>query len=207
MPGKRHLYLSKQKATIQPSDIVRHAIIHEVFDFSPVQGYPEPPSFNNVRPGEFYVTHHATSPKPRYPNDFRLLSAPLPHCPICKAMVREWHEYSNAAKTLFKEQPLKLMDVGCGAGGFSAGLESSGSFKPMWGIDIDVGAAGAYKENFPEATVFAKDVEVCARTAIENLEKLNGYGENKPVFIETPLGEKQIPAVGTVECMLISTPW
>lgn len=121
-------------------------------------------------------------------------------------MVREWHEYSNAAKTLFKERPLKVMDIGCGAGGFSAGLESTGSFKPMWGIDTDVNAACAYEQNFPEATVFAKDVEVCARTAIENLEKLNGHVENKPVFIETRLGEKQIPAVGAVECMLIATP-
>lgn len=122
-------------------------------------------------------------------------------------MVREWHRYSNTAKDLFKEQPLKLMDVGCGAGGFSGGLESTGSFKPMWGIDIDVDAAGAYERNFPEATVFAKDVEVCARTAIKNLDKLHGHVENKPVFIETPLGEKQLPAVGTVECMLIATPW
>lgn len=99
------------------------------------------------------------------------------------------------------------MDVGCGAGGFSAGLESIGSFKSTWGIDIDVDAAHAYERNFPGATVFAKDVEVFARTTIGNLERLNEHMENKPVFIETPLGEKQIPAVGMVDCMLISTPW
>jgi len=122
-------------------------------------------------------------------------------------MVREWHEYSNTAKTLFKERPLKVMDVGCGAGGFSAGLESTGSFKPMWGIDIDVEAASAYERNFPDATVFTKDVEAYVRNTIENLDKLNAHGENKPVFIETLSGEKQIPAVGTVECMLIATPW
>jgi len=207
IPDKRHLYLSKQKATIQPSDIVGHAIIHDVFDFNATQGHPEPPSLKVVRPGEFYVTHLATSPKPRYPDHFRALSAPLPQCTDCKKMVREWHEYSNAAKALFKEQPLKVMDVGCGAGGFSASLESTGSFKPMWGIDNDAEAACAYEKNFPEATVFAKDVEVCARTAIENLDKLNGRIEHKPVFIETGNGEKQVPAVGTVECMLISTPW
>jgi predicted RNA methylase len=122
-------------------------------------------------------------------------------------MVHEWHEYSNTAKTLFKERPLKVMDVGCGAGGFSAGLESTGSFKATWGIDINVDAACAYEKNFPEATVFAKDVEDFARIAIENLDKLNEDVENKPVFIETPSGERQIPAVGTVECMLIATPW
>jgi hypothetical protein len=207
IPDKRHLYLSIQKATIHPSDIVLHAIIHDVFDFNATQGHPEPPSLNIVRPGEFYVTHRATSSKPRYPDNFRALSEPLPHCTVCKEMVRQWHEYSNTAKTHFKEEPLKVMDVGCGAGGFSAGLGSTGSFKPMWGIDIDAEAAGAYEQNFPEATVFVKHVEVYARTVIENLDKLNGRIEHKPVFIETQSGEKQVPAVGEVECMLISTPW
>ena len=122
-------------------------------------------------------------------------------------MVREWHEYSNAARSLFEERPLKVMDVGCGAGGFSAGLESTSSFKSTWGIDVDVDAARAYERNFPGATVFAKDVEAYARAVIENLDRLNENVESKPVFIETPLGEKLIPAVGKVECMLIATPW
>ena len=206
-PDKRHLYLSKKKATINPSEIVRHAIIHDVFDFSTAKGRPEPPSLTIVRPGEFYVTHFAISSNPRYPDDFRVLPAPLPHCAICGEMVREWNEYSNTAKILFKEQPLKVMDVGCGAGGFSAGLESIGSFKSMWGIDINIDAARAYEQNFPGATVFAKDVEACARIAIENLDRLKQDVENKPVFMKTPLGEKQIPAVGKVECMLIATLW
>jgi len=124
-------------------------------------------------------------------------------------MVREWYEYSNAARTLFEAQPLKVMDVGCGAGGFSAGLESTGSFKSTWGIDIDGDTAHAYERNFPGATAFAmaNGVEAYARAVIENLNKLNENVENKPVFIETLLGEKQIPAVGQVDCILIATPW
>lgn len=122
-------------------------------------------------------------------------------------MVRDWYEYSSTARTLFEERPLKVMDVGCGAGGFSAGLESTGSFKSMWGIDIDIDAARTYERNFSGATVFAKDVEAYARVVIENLERLSENAENKPVFIKTPLGERQIPAVGNVDCMLIATPW
>lgn len=122
-------------------------------------------------------------------------------------MVRDWYEYSSTARTLFEERPLKVMDVGCGAGGFSAGLESTGSFKSMWGIDIDIDAARTYERNFSGATVFAKDVEAYARVVIENLERLSENAENKPVFIKTPLGERRIPAVGNVDCMLIATPW
>jgi site-specific DNA-cytosine methylase len=122
-------------------------------------------------------------------------------------MVYEWHEYCDAAKTLFKGQPLKVMDVACGAGGFSVGLESTGSFRSMWGIDIDVDAARAYEQNFPGATVFAEDVEVCAHVAMENLDRLTEHMENKPVLINTKLGEKHIPAAGMVDCMLIGTPW
>lgn len=53
----------------------------------------------------------------------------------------------------------RVVDLFCGAGGFTRGFHETGLFKTEVGIDNLVAAARSFKYNFPEAIVIAEDIK------------------------------------------------
>lgn len=54
-------------------------------------------------------------------------------------------------------RPLKIVDLFCGAGGFSEGFRSAG-FEPVCGVDNDPDACATYARNFPKAVTICGDL-------------------------------------------------
>ena len=52
----------------------------------------------------------------------------------------------------------KVLDLFCGAGGFSAGLEQNENFTTVVGVDFDENAIKTFAANFPESTVICGDI-------------------------------------------------
>lgn len=52
---------------------------------------------------------------------------------------------------------MKVVDLFCGAGGFSEGFKQAG-FEIVAGVDVWVTALQSFKRNFPEAEIFYKDI-------------------------------------------------
>ncbi|VVC27154.1 C-5 cytosine methyltransferase,S-adenosyl-L-methionine-dependent methyltransferase,DNA methylase, C-5 [Cinara cedri] len=72
------------------------------------------------------------------------------------------YDYVNENKKQFiplykKISPLKGMDLFAGCGGFSKGLENSGSVMTKWAVEIEHNAAKAFKLNNTDAIVFNDD--------------------------------------------------
>lgn len=52
----------------------------------------------------------------------------------------------------------KVLDLFCGAGGFSSGLEQTGYFKTLIGLDFDENIIGTFQRNFPNAKAINGDI-------------------------------------------------
>lgn len=61
---------------------------------------------------------------------------------------------SNRSDTM----EFKVLDLFCGAGGFSSGLDKVENIKTVAAVDFDKYATETFKNNFPEATVFTGDL-------------------------------------------------
>lgn len=64
----------------------------------------------------------------------------------------------------------KILDLFCGAGGFSYGLEQNKLFKTLIGLDIEKSAVETFEHNFPEAVGVCADIT--DKKTKENLIKL-----------------------------------
>ncbi|XP_060863643.1 DNA (cytosine-5)-methyltransferase 1-like [Metopolophium dirhodum] len=78
-----------------------------------------------------------------------------------------------------KIKPLRGLDIFAGCGGLSRGLEDSGLVISNWAIECDDKAAGAFKLNNPEATVFVEDCNHLLKLAMSG-EKTNSKNQNIP---------------------------
>ncbi len=67
-----------------------------------------------------------------------------------------------------KEDLPVVVDLFCGAGGFSRGFKDAG-FRIVFGIDNDEACARSFKLNFPEALVLAEDIKGISGDDIEYL--------------------------------------
>lgn len=66
----------------------------------------------------------------------------------------------------------KILDLFCGAGGFSAGLEKNSNFKTLIGVDFDKNAIQTFSHNFPNATAICGDLcDKKTKETIINLSK------------------------------------
>lgn len=54
---------------------------------------------------------------------------------------------------------LKTLDLFCGCGGLTIGLEASGLADCHWAVEWNEAAAQTFQMNFPKAKVFNMDVE------------------------------------------------
>lgn len=69
----------------------------------------------------------------------------------------------------------KILDLFCGAGGFSAGLELIDNFSTVVGIDFDKYAIETFSKNFPNATAIYGDIlNSDIKAQIINASKANG---------------------------------
>mgnify|MGYP000456882672 CR=1 FL=1 len=75
----------------------------------------------------------------------------------------------------------KLVDLFCGAGGFSLGFKLTGRFRHVLAIDNFPPAARTYKANFPEAIVLVEDIKDITGDDIVSL-----VGEDIDVVIGSP---------------------
>ena len=82
---------------------------------------------------------------------------------------------------------VKLLDLFCGAGGFSRGFQQAG-FTPVLGIDNDKSASRSYSANFKEAEVWVEDI---AKTSSKDIERAVGEVD---VVIGSPPCEPFTPA-------------
>lgn len=57
-----------------------------------------------------------------------------------------------------KEQEFKILDLFCGAGGFSFGMHQNPRFRTLLALDFDEEAAYTFKKNMPEAEVVIGDI-------------------------------------------------
>ncbi|KAL4142386.1 hypothetical protein QTP88_004853 [Uroleucon formosanum] len=78
-----------------------------------------------------------------------------------------------------KIKPLRGLDIFAGCGGLSRGLEDSGLVISNWAIECDEKAAGAFKLNNPEATVFVEDCNYLLKLAMAG-EKTNSKNQHIP---------------------------
>lgn len=68
----------------------------------------------------------------------------------------------------------RVLDLFCGAGGFSAGLEINKQFKTVVGLDFDKFAIETFSKNFPKATSICGDIldnEIKNKVINESLKK------------------------------------
>lgn len=63
----------------------------------------------------------------------------------------------------------KVVDLFCGAGGFSRGFHDTGLFKTVLGIDSLPSAAKTFKRNFPEAIVISEDIKTVKVSTIKKI--------------------------------------
>ncbi|CAG9461200.1 unnamed protein product [Pedinophyceae sp. YPF-701] len=77
-------------------------------------------------------------------------------------------------------EPLRALDVFCGCGGLSAGLEASGGIVTAWAVERDRAAASAFAANFPDAHVLAEDVCSFLRRAFSAHDAGDGAGASPP---------------------------
>ncbi len=75
----------------------------------------------------------------------------------------------------------KIIDLFCGAGGFSLGFKLSGRYKHLLAIDNLPAAAKTYKTNFPETLVLVEDIKDISGKLIQEL-----VGEDIDVVIGSP---------------------
>jgi DNA (cytosine-5)-methyltransferase 1 len=74
-------------------------------------------------------------------------------------------------KILSTNSPLKVLDLFCGAGGFSEGFRNAG-FEIIAGIDSNVSALETFSINFPESVAIEKDLSSVQNGDLRNLENL-----------------------------------
>jgi DNA (cytosine-5)-methyltransferase 1 len=56
-------------------------------------------------------------------------------------------------------EPLKSIDLFCGAGGMTSGFAETGAFLPVWANDFNASALATYRANFGEAHALEGDIE------------------------------------------------
>lgn len=76
--------------------------------------------------------------------------------------------------------PLKLIDLFCGAGGFTRGFVEEG-FTPVLAIDNDLDCVATYTTNFPQAIVLGMDIR-----RINGLDLIDIIGDDVDVVIASP---------------------
>ncbi len=74
-----------------------------------------------------------------------------------------------------------LVDLFCGAGGFSQGFREAGRYRHLFAIDSFKPVARTYKANFPEALVYAEDIKDIDPREIRDL-----IGDEVDVAIGSP---------------------
>ncbi len=79
----------------------------------------------------------------------------------------------NADATHSKNRPLRVVDLFCGAGGISAGLEMAG-MKVVFGLDNNKDAIATFKANHPHADVYCGDIERFDLSTIPEFDVLVG---------------------------------
>ena len=77
---------------------------------------------------------------------------------------------------------LKALDLFCGMGGLSCGIQSTGLINPVWAVDKHPLALEIYQRNFPSTHVFSFDISK-ASDINQLLEKISFYGENVDIVI------------------------
>lgn len=70
---------------------------------------------------------------------------------------------------------LKALDLFCGMGGLSWGLQSTGIIKPVWVVDINPPALQLYENNFPDTNILNLDLSKPSHIK-DLLRKIKFYG-------------------------------
>ena len=71
----------------------------------------------------------------------------------------------------------KILDLFCGAGGFSYGMEKNPHFKTVLALDNDSYAGYTFKRNMPDCDVIIGDITSSA-TKEQIVQNAIGYGVN-----------------------------
>ena len=116
-----------------------------------------------------------------------------------KEILKWWEEMDKKPEvTCLPEigNPLKVLDIFSGAGGFSHGLDSAGQFETKWAIEWDESAAQAFKQNKPNASVFCEDCNVLMKI-IKAAD-----GKNEPAVYKNQI----LPKKGEVDVIVGGPP-
>lgn len=87
-------------------------------------------------------------------------------------------EWIDTKRLKLSQKSFNFIDLFSGAGGISCGFRMAG-LKPVLGVEINEVAAKTYKNNFPEASVYAGDIKDLSD------EKLRELIENQEIHIVT----------------------
>lgn len=132
--------MTREISEVFLDEIVRHCTVH-------VDPNWQPHSNLDSEPDEFFLTHRLTTSE-------RLRSierTAIPRCPKCTklqtddAKNRKPYKDNANGKPPERFKVIKSLDLCCGAGGFSYGLEQSGVFDFYWGVDSNRSCADTYK--------------------------------------------------------------
>lgn len=77
---------------------------------------------------------------------------------------------------------LKALDLFCGMGGLSWGIQSTGLINPVWAVDKHPPALEIYQRNFPSTHVLSLDLSK-ASDINQLLEKISFYGDDVDIIV------------------------
>jgi DNA (cytosine-5)-methyltransferase 1 len=77
---------------------------------------------------------------------------------------------------------LKALDLFCGMGGLSWGIQSTGLINPVWAVDKHPPALELYQRNFPSTHVLPLDLSK-ASDVNQLLEKISFYGDDVDIVV------------------------
>ncbi|KAG8828898.1 hypothetical protein FRC17_007395 [Serendipita sp. 399] len=202
---ERQLYQTCDYVKIPIENIHRRCVVRCIPGWRP-HTYP------NSEPNEFFLTHDAgKTMKPTYadlrpikPEDYRACSACIERLKTNYKYYRHFTSRGRSdAEGNPQPSPLDTMDLCCGAGGLSLGLDNTGVFEAKWAVDKDIQSGRTYRRNFPNAQVFIQDLNECVLNALK-------YGAERPEVASLDPEDNSsshMPPPGQVKAIIAGPPW
>lgn len=205
---ERQLYRTRDETDVPIENLIRHCVVH-------IDPNWKPHGQLDSEPDEFFLTSEASRPRELKMDNLRPVDPRrFPKCKECTPIEKVWSNFRRGFKdtgsgdsTTFSATntvpQLRGMDLCCGAGGLSFGLEKAGFMTARWGVDIDTDSTRSFRANFPQAQVYAQDLNNCVRQALTPPEKQEPIMSLDPSLESTQLW---MPRPEEVEMIVSGSP-